>query len=395
MESTLSLDACLQEALNKRRDQSLYRERAVLESAQKIRLQKNGKEYLSFCSNDYLGLANHPAVVAAFIKAAHQYGVGSGASHLICGHSQEHHQLEEELAAFTGRKRALLFSTGYMANQGVINALTSREDAVFQDRLDHASLIDGAMLSPAKFLRYHHNDMAGLEKLLAKQTARRKLIVVDGVFSMDGDFAELPNICELAKKYNAWTMVDDAHGIACVGKQGGGICERFSLTENEVPILVGTLGKAFGTFGAFVAGSEALIESLIQFSRPYIYTTALPPAIAAATRESLRIVIQEPERRQYLDDLIQYFRKACSELQIELMPSETAIQPIVIGEAALALKVSQALEVRGIWVSAIRPPTVPQGSSRLRITLTAEHQKSDVDKLLSTLTEVLNAECHT
>lgn len=385
-----SLDDCLQAALEKRQEQSLYRQRAVLESAQQVRAKKNGKEYISFCSNDYLGLANHPSVIEAFTKTANKYGVGSGASHLVCGHSSEHHKLEEALAEFTGRERALLFSTGYMANQGVINTLCNREDAVFQDRLDHASLIDGALLSSAKYLRYQHNDMEGLERMLARENVRRKLIVVDGVFSMDGDYAAMRELCALAKKYNAWLMVDDAHGFGCVGKSGGGVCEEFSLSNDDVPILMGTLGKAFGTFGAFVAGSETLVESLIQFSRSYIYTTALPPAVAAASLESLRIIQEEPERRVHLNESIQYFRSSCEAMNLNLMPSQTAIQPIVLGDAALALAVSQKLEDLGIWISAIRPPTVPQGTARLRITLTAEHQKADIDHLLEALSNVLN-----
>ena len=384
-----SLDAALCAALDNRRQQDLYRQRAVVGSAQQVALRKDQRDLVSFCSNDYLGLANHPKVQEAFTCAASRYGVGSGASHLVCGHSAEHHALEEELADFVGRPRALLFSTGYMANIGVINALTGREDVILEDRLNHASLLDGGLLSSATFTRFKHNDMQQLSQLLEQSKARRKLIPVDGVFSMDGDFADLPALVALAKKHDAWLMVDDAHGLGCVGELGRGSIEHFGLNTDDVPILVGTLGKAFGTFGAFVAGSDALIETLIQFSRSYIYTTALPPAVAAATRASLAIIKNEPERRQTLNALINQFREGCAALPVQLMPSSTAIQPLLLGSATKALAVSQRLEDRGFWVTAIRPPTVPQGSARLRVTLSAEHTPAQVDALVSALAESL------
>ncbi|MFL0800482.1 MAG: 8-amino-7-oxononanoate synthase [Agarilytica sp.] len=387
-----SLDHALQAALDTRRLQSLYRHRELVCSPQQAMLKKNDRELLSFCSNDYLGLANHPKVVEAFTEAAQHYGVGSGASHLVCGHSQEHHALEEELAAFCGRERALLFSTGYMANIGVINALTSREDVIYEDRLNHASLLDGGLLSAGKCVRYHHNDIENLEQQLLRHQGKRKIIAVDGVFSMDGDFADLPALSEIAKKHDAWLMVDDAHGLGCVGQQGLGSAEHFSLSQQDVPILMGTLGKAFGSFGAFVAGSETLIESLIQFSRTYIYTTALPPAVAAATRASLSLIQSEPERRQHLSELIRVFREACASHQLDLMESSTAIQPVMIGDAHKAVNVSKELEHRGFWVSAIRPPTVPQGTARLRVTLTAEHTHAQVTSLALAMAESFNAQ---
>ena len=372
-------------ALNERRVQHLYRQRRTLESAQGPEVRVDGRPYLAFCSNDYLGLANHPEVVRAFQQAANDYGVGGGASHLVNGHSRLHQQLEEALAEFTGRPRALLFSTGYMANIGAVNALIGKGDAVFEDRLNHASLLDAGLLSGARFQRYRHNDAASLADRLARTTGERKLVVTDGVFSMDGDCADLPALCAAAQPQGAWVMVDDAHGFGCLGDCGGGCVEALGLTLAQVPVLVGTLGKAFGTSGAFVAGSEALIETLIQFARPYIYTTAMPPAVAAATLASLRLIINGQARREQLARLIARFRRGASELGFELMDSATPIQPIRVGESDRALALSQALEQQGIFVSAIRPPTVPEGGARLRVTLSAAHSDAQVDQLLDAL----------
>jgi len=291
-------DVVLQLALDTRHRESRYRHRKTLQSPQGVEVLVGGKKCLGFSSNDYLGLANHSAVISAFQQAANQYGVGSGASHLVSGHSAEHQALEEELAAFTGRPRALLFSTGYMANVGVIRALVDRGDLVVQDRLNHASLLDGGFLCRGEFQRYAHTDLPVAQSLLANSNAQRKLLVSDGVFSMDGDLADLPALADIADQNNAWLMVDDAHGFGVLGDTGRGIAEHFAMDIDRLPILVGTLGKAFGTFGAFVAGSEALIESLIQFARTYIYTTALPPAVAAATRAALALIDSESWRRQ-------------------------------------------------------------------------------------------------
>lgn len=337
------------------------------------------------CSNDYLGLANHPDVIASLKKATSVYGVGSGASHLVIGHSRAHHQLEEELADFTGRDRVLLFSNGYMANLGVISALLGKQDAVFQDRLNHASLLDAGLLSGARFQRYLHNDVTSLDAKLNRTEARRKLIVTDGVFSMDGDVAPLPELVRQAKAHNAWLMVDDAHGFGCLGHQGGGISEYFDLSQDDLPVLVGTLGKAFGTAGAFVAGSEALIETLVQFSRTYIYTTSMPPAVTEATRTSLRLLREESWRRDHLQTLVQTFRAGCEHLGLQLMDSTSPIQPIMVGTAENAVAMSDALAQQGILVTAIRPPTVPKGTSRLRITFSAAHSKQHVDQLLTAL----------
>jgi len=368
--------------LEERQASGLYRKPRIAEGAQTPRRIVNGREVLSFCSNDYLGLANHPAVVAAFKHAADEYGVGSGAAHLINGHTRAHQALEEDLAAFCGYERALLFSTGYMANLGAVGALVGRGDAVFEDRLNHASLLDAGLLSGAGFKRYPHNDSAALARLLTASTATEKLIVSDGVFSMDGDLAPLPDLAALAQQHDAWLMVDDAHGLGVLGATGRGTLEHFGLNAKQVPLLMGTLGKGLGTAGAFVAASHDSIEWLIQAARPYIYTTAMPAALAEATRASLRLVDSEPWRREHLRELIARFKAGASQLGIKLMPSDTPIQPILIGETEAASRLSQQLFAVGIHITAIRPPTVAQDSSRLRITFSANHSIEDVDTLL-------------
>ncbi|MBL4609234.1 MAG: 8-amino-7-oxononanoate synthase [Pseudomonas sp.] len=374
--------------LAERRAAHLYRQRPLLESPQGVRVTVDGQPLLAFCSNDYLGLANHPQVIEAFAQGARQWGVGGGASHLVVGHSQAHHQLEEALAEFTGRPRALLMSSGYMANIGAVTALVGKGDTVLQDRLNHASLLDAGLLSGARFSRYLHNDPASLASRLAKATGNT-LVVTDGVFSMDGDLADLPALCAAAREQDAWVMVDDAHGFGCLGKNGGGIVEHFGLGVEEVPVLIGTLGKGFGTAGAFIAGSEALIETLIQFARPYIYTTSQPPAVACATLVSLQLIRDEHWRRDHLQKLIALFRAGVQELGLELMDSPSPIQPIVVGSSARALALSAALREQGILVTAIRPPTVPQGTARLRVTLSAEHSEDDVAQLVTALSRAI------
>jgi 8-amino-7-oxononanoate synthase len=368
--------------------QGLYRSRRVIESPQGINLDIDGRSVVNFCSNDYLGLANHSDVVNAFKAGVDRYGVGSGSAHLVCGHSAAHHALEEELAAFTCRDRALLFSTGYMANIGVISALLGRGDAVFEDRLNHASLLDGGLLSGARFKRYAHADVVDLGANLDKAQGN-KLIVTDGVFSMDGDFAPMDELAVTAKNHNAWLMVDDAHGLGVIGEQGGGILEYFGLSQQDVPVLMGTLGKGLGTFGAFVAGSDLLIETLIQKARTYIYTTAMPAAVAEATRVSLKIAIEENWRRDKLKQLSERFRLGAEQLGLQVMPSASAIQPILIGDSQSAVDISNALLNAGFLVSAIRPPTVPQGSARLRVTFSALHQEQHVDRLLDALARII------
>jgi 8-amino-7-oxononanoate synthase len=368
--------------------QSLYRRRRVVESPQSVLMQLDGRQVVNFCSNDYLGLANHPEVIAAFKRGVDQYGVGSGSAHLICGHSHAHHALEDELAAFTGRERALLFSTGYMANLGVISALVGRGDSVLEDRLNHASLLDGGLLSAARFQRYQHNQLDDLQVRLAASKGKA-LIVSDGVFSMDGDLALLPDLANLAEQHGAGLLIDDAHGFGVLGANGGGVVEHFGLSQQQVPILMGTLGKAFGTFGAFIAGSDALIEYLIQKARTYVFTTAMPAAVAEATRVSLRLLQQEAWRRQHLQALISRFRAGAEQQDLQLMDSATAIQPIILGDSETALLASERLLAQGFWVSAIRPPTVPAATARLRITFSSLHTEQQVDALLEALPTAL------
>ncbi|AKX48377.1 8-amino-7-oxononanoate synthase [Thiopseudomonas alkaliphila] len=376
-----------------RRAEHLYRSRPLLQSPQAPEVIVDGQACLAFCSNDYLGLANHPEVIAAMQQGAARWGVGGGASHLVIGHSEPHHQLELALAKFTGRERALLMSTGYMANLAAVTALVGQGDTVLHDRLNHASLLDAGMLSGARFTRYLHNDLASLEQRLSKATGNR-LIVTDGVFSMDGDLAPLPEICQLAQQHNAWVMVDDAHGFGPLGASGGGCVEQMGLTQIQVPVLVGTLGKAFGSSGAFIAGSEELIETLIQFARPYIYTTSQPPAVACASLKSLELIQTEGWRREHLNQLIAQFRATLIAANIPLMNSHTPIQPVVVGDSAQAMQLSAKLREQGIIVGAIRPPTVPAGSARLRITLTAAHTTEQVQRVTDALIKAWHEVIH-
>lgn len=372
--------------LAERRAADLYRQRPLLESPQGPQVVVDGQPLLAFCSNDYLGLANHPEVIKAWRDGADRWGVGGGASHLVIGHSTPHHEVEEALAELTGRPRALLFSTGYMANLGAITALVGQGDTVLQDRLNHASLLDGGLLSGARFSRYLHNDPASLASRLDKATGNT-LVVTDGVFSMDGDCADLQALAKVARERGAWLMVDDAHGLGTLGAKGGGLVEHCGLGVEDVPVLIGTLGKACGTSGAFVAGSEELIEALVQFARPYIYTTSQPPALACATLKALDLLRREHWRREYLAALIQQFRTGAEQIGLTLMDSHTAIQPILIGDAGRALALSRLLRERGLLVTAIRPPTVPAGSARLRVTLSAAHSEAQVQLLLNALAE--------
>ena len=368
-----------------RRAAGLYRQRHVAHAPQAParRFDEGGR--LTFCSNDYLGLANHPALIEALADGARRWGVGAGASHLLAGHTAAHHALEEELAAAVGRPRALLFSTGYMANVGVLGALLDRGAAVFSDRLNHASLIDAARLSRAAVRVYGHGDVADLDAQLAAEPVERRLVITDGVFSMDGDLAPLPVLADVARRRDAWLMVDDAHGFGVLGPAGAGSVAQAGLGVDDVPVLMGTLGKALGTFGAFVAGSEALIETLIQHARSYIYTTALPPALAEATRVALRLMRAEGWRRDRLKALTAQFKAGTAALGLPLLDSSTPIQPLIAGSAGRALAWSAHLENLGILVPAVRPPTVPEGTARLRIVLTAAHEEADVDRLLDAL----------
>ena len=372
--------------LAQRKQAGLYRTRRQISGPQQPALTSDGKALLSFCSNDYLGLANHPANVEALRNALPETGLGGAASHLICGHHDAHHRLEERLARFTGRSSALFFSTGYMANMGVISALAGRGDTIFSDRLNHASIIDGCILSRAKVRRYPHGDVSALEAMLA-QTAGHKLVVTDGVFSMDGDVAPLRELARVCRTYDALLIVDDAHGVGVLGPQGRGSIAEQGLSEDEVPVLIGTLGKAVGTSGAFVAGSPVLMDYLVQKARTYIYTTAMPPAIAAATCASIDLIEREDERRRHLQALVSVFREEASAMGYELMSSRTPIQPIMVGDNWGALELSRALEERGLLVTAIRPPTVPDGEARLRVTFSAAHTQADLGRLLQGLSE--------
>jgi len=377
-------------ALGKRQ---LYRRRRVVASAPGREVQVNGRTLLNFCSNDYLGLAADPRVSAALKAGVDLWGAGAGASHLVSGHTSAHEELEEALADFTGRPRALLFGSGYAANVGTINALLGPGDHVFEDRLNHASLLDGGWLSRAAFNWFAHADADDLEARLADcaGSARRKLVVSDGTFSMDGDLCPLPGLVAAAARHGAWLMIDDAHGCGVHGRGGCGVVDPAAHGIVDVPVLVGTLGKAFGTAGAFVAGSEALVETLIQRSRNYIYTTALPSAVAVATLASLRIARAEEWRRERLRELVARFRAGAAGLGLTLLPSGTPIQAVVLGGSADALELSAALEARGLLVPAIRPPTVPPGTARLRVTFSALHEPADVDRLLEGLQEGLGA----
>tara|TARA_R110002072_G_scaffold1130_10_gene9486 strand:+ start:57182 stop:58378 length:1197 start_codon:yes stop_codon:yes gene_type:complete len=388
-----SFQGSWRKSLEDRSEAGLIRKHQILESAQGVNIQVGGKPFLGFCSNDYLGLANHPEICEAAIKSIESYGLGSGASHLVIGHHLEHELLEKALAEFTGRDRAVVFSSGYMANLALISSLVNKSDLVLQDKLNHASLLDGGLLSGARFQRFLHKDMRSLEGYLTKfsQTPKidKTLIVTDGVFSMDGDIARLDKMAKISRDYDALLMVDDAHGLGVVGEHGQGTIAAHGLSQEDVPVLMGTFGKAFGTSGAFVAGSEQLIEFLTQVARPYIYTTAIPPSVAAATRKSLELIKSADLSRQHLQALIAYFREKVSALGYTLMSSTTPIQPVVIGSSFQTMALAEFLKGKGILVGAIRPPTVPDKTARLRITLSATHSFAHIDRLLEGLAEAL------
>ncbi|WP_019563793.1 8-amino-7-oxononanoate synthase [Thioalkalivibrio sp. AKL10] len=385
-----SLDHYLEQRLSTVRDAGLWRRTRILDGPQRPEQVIDGHRVIAFCSNDYLGLAGDPAVAAAAHAALDQYGVGAGAAHLINGHTRAHDELEQALARFTGRARALVFSTGYMANLALVQTLVGRHDIVFEDRLNHASLIDAVRLSGARSQRYRHAEPEHLRERLEKAPATgQRLIITDGVFSMDGDIAPLPELAALAREYNAWLMVDDAHGLSVLGDTGGGTCQHFGLGGDDVPVLMGTLGKGFGTAGAFVAGSERLIETLIQTARPYIYTTAMPAALAAATLASVQIAASAHDRRAHLQNLLRRLGDGLDRLGLPHPPPLTPIQPVTLGTATRANAVAERLFEAGFLVPAIRPPTVPEGEARLRITLSAAHTQTQVDALLQALEKAL------
>lgn len=380
-----SLLARLAQSTHERAQSGLLRRLRTIEHAEGPWLESGGRRLLGFCGNDYLGLAQHPLVIAAFKRTADDEGVGSTAAHLICGHRAEHAALEEALADWTGRERAALFSTGYMANLGVMQALLRAGDMCVQDKLNHACLLDGAALAGAQLKRYPHNDVDGATRQLASRAEAGALLATDGIFSMDGDLAPLRELARLCEQEGATLMVDDAHGLGVLGDNGAGTLSMLDLGQRDVPVLMATLGKALGCHGAFVAGSASLVEGLLQSARTYVYTTAMPPAVAAAALAAVRIAREESWRREKLAALIRRFRDGAQQLGLPLMPSDTAIQPLLLGEATTAMAVAGALEAVGFLVGAIRPPTVPAGKARLRITLSAAHEEEHVDLLLEAL----------
>ena len=384
------LDDWLQGCASRRQAQHLVRQRRVLTGNHPVEVQAGGTSLLNFSSNDYLGLASHPELVSALKDAADSDGVGSGASALVTGFRSQHHKLEQELAQFLEREKVLLCSSGYLANLAVATSLTAKGDVIVQDKLCHASLIEAARLSGARLLRYAHADTEALQRQLDVQNDGNTLVISDGVFSMDGDTAPLQDLAELCLEHRAWLVVDDAHGIGVCGPGGRGSVAAAGLCAQQVPVLTGTLGKAFGCFGAFVAGSEALINHLVNEARSYIYTTAMPPAVAAAARAALRRVIEDDWRREHLQVLIEYFRQGAASRGLTLMPSNSPIQPMIIGDSQSAMDLATGLQQKGFLVVAIRPPTVREGTARLRITLTAAHQTAQIDALLDAISATVS-----
>ena len=364
------------------------RTRRIVDGPQDASMLVDGKRVMAYASNDYLGLANHPKVVEAAMRALKRYGLGAAASHMVSGHMRAHHELEEKLAAYIGLPKALLFSSGYAANIGILTALAGRGDTIFADKLNHACLNDGALLSRANFKRYPHCDLVKLDAMLAGTTsAGRRLIVTDAVFSMDGDIAPLPELLKLAEKYDALLVIDDAHGFGVLGYRGKGSLEHFNLKSDRI-VYMATLGKAAGGYGAFVAGAEDIVEWILQSARTYIFTTATPPAIAAAMAASLEVMQEDRERLKHLRMLIDFFGDSLK-LQFAKLPySQTAIQPIMIGDNATTLAFAEHLRDRHMFVPAIRPPTVPQGTSRLRVSITAAHTADDLFDLITALTDL-------
>jgi 8-amino-7-oxononanoate synthase len=392
LNSASALIASLENDLAARRAAGLWRTRRVLDSPQGARVRADGSERIAFASNDYLGLANDPAVVAAAREAALRWGAGAGASHLLSGHFAPHAELEAALADWVRpceQARALTLSSGYLANLAIVTALAGRGDAIFADRLNHACLTDGALLSRAQLVRYPHGDLDRLAAALAASGAARKLIATDAVFSMDGDVAPLPRLLELAAAHDAWLVVDDAHGFGVLGG-GRGTLAHFGVADERI-VYMGTLGKAAGVAGAFVAAHRSVIDTLVQTARPYVFTTAAPPLLSAALLASLAIIRDDGARRARLHALIERFGTKMRALPWRLLPSQTPIQPLIVGDNDAAVALADAMWQRGFWTPAIRPPTVPAGTARLRITLTAAHSLADVDALADALADVAAA----
>ena len=378
------------------KDAGFYRCLSLIQSPQGPKVKINGTDAILLCSNNYLGLANHPKIKQAAIKAVEKYGFGSGASRLVSGNMELHSELEQRLARFKGTEAALVFNSGYHANIGIISALVGRGDVIFSDKLNHASIIDGGILRRANFIRYPHKGINALENLLHKHsslnTHHSTLIVTDGIFSMDGDIAPMKELLELADKYNCILMVDDAHATGVLGKNGRGTLEHFGI-ENPNIIQMGTLGKAMGCFGAYVAGSKKLVDYLINNARSFIYTTSLPPSVCAAGIAALDIMENEPQLRRDLWDRVVYFRTELKKAGFDTLNSETQIIPILIGEAEKAVRISRDLLGKGIFLQAIRPPTAPEGTSRLRVTLMANHSWDDLKYAIETIKDVAKDAC--
>ena len=376
----------LADELESKKIDNLYRKRVVREGQQDPIVFIDGKKAISFCGNNYLGLASHPAVIQAFIDGANKYGVGSGSSNLISGYTDAQKILEEELANKLNSERVLVFNSGYFANIGTILSLTKKNSLVLADKLNHASLVDACKYSEAKFIRYRHGDLEHLSHYLRSNQSLEKLIVSDTVFSMDGDIVDIESLTNLSKKFSTPLMLDDAHGFGIFGPNGLGIADKY-----KAEVRMATFGKALGTFGAFIAGSETLIEHLIQTARTYIYTTAMPPAIAEATRTSLKLLDSESWRREKLMELVAYFKKGADELDLPIINSITPIQPLVVGSADKVVQLSSMLLDNGIHIAAIRPPSVPAGTSRLRITITATHEIEHIDYLFDVFSTLRKA----
>ena len=380
----------ISDELSKIKESGLYRELKVVENAQDTRIDIEGKTYLSFCSNNYLGLANHPSVVNAVKKAVDEYGWGACASRLVSGNMTLHEALEKEISRFKRKDAAIVFPTGYMANLGVISSLVSGGDLVISDKLNHASIIDGCRLSGADFRVYAHCNMEKLETILKKTSKyNRKLIVTDSVFSMDGDLAPLPDIVRIAKKYNAMVMVDEAHGTGVFGENGRGVVEYFNL-DNEVDVVMGTLSKAIGSLGGYVCGDDDLISYLRNKARPFMYTTALPPAVCAASIASINLIQEDPSLREVLWNNVCCIKERLGLLGIDMISSQSQIIPLLIGDTQKAVDISKLLYERGVLIPAIRPPTVPANSSRLRMTVMSSHTQDDLESLFKVLKDVLN-----
>ena len=381
----------LRENLRQKADAGLRRVHRTVDSPCAPTVRLAGENLVSFCSNDYLGLANDPRLVAALADGARQWGAGSGASHLVSGHLQPHATAQAALAEFVEMPAALLYSTGYLANLGVVPALVGRGDAIFADKLNHASLIDAAQLSRAEHLRFPHRDLDALERLIAGSTAKRKLILVDAVFSMDGDCSDLGMLLDIARRHDAWLVIDDAHGFGVRGRNGRGSLDAEQIPRDERIVYVGTLGKAAGLSGAFVAAQATVVDWLIQSSRTHIFTTAAIPALSVAIVESVECIRGADERREQLGRLQARLRTGCAGLKWPLLESTTPIQPVLVGDSRDALRLAEGLRQRGFWVPAIRPPTVPSGTARLRISLSAAHTTEQVDALVAALLDLAQA----